>query len=321
MTNLSNLSNRRFAAHRLPLFCFAFSGGLSLVSHSAIADMSISHSISADIETYDQTLFAANREFRYEPVGGSLGYGLTVNQQWQISLSYGHYEDELSAPAFTSDFRNQSIGGLLGYTTALWWFTVSYQSDQDEIEVQSNREAAARIDNELTLAAAAFDVSREVTLSQNSWLDVALSIEYQQQRYRVNAMGFYEGSRVAEQTTLDSDGWLAGLTLSSGYFHSLSDTSALVPVFSMNWSEPVSGDTHGSTVRRVRTPSGRQAQQITSNQLDNGEGSGNIDFSISWLLSNVTLNGGISLPFDSDLDTSRMDDGKRLWIGIRYSID
>ncbi len=290
---------------------------VSVHSTSAEAQVTVSQSLSVDTEFYEQSLYTQNREFRFSPLGFNIGYHVTLNQQWQFSARAGKFEDNIHGTGYQGDFDNQSLAVLAGFTLAPWWFTLSYQEDKDNTRIIGTGERRATLNDELKLTSTAVESARDFTINDAFWMTLGLSIEYQQQTQSTITQAGFADSAFSETSELKSDGWLAGVNATASYFYGFNETTAIVPGVSINWSEPLSGETHGSTTTRWRSPSGPRVRQSHSS-FENSAGSGAVDLLLNLIVSDFTINAGISMPFDSDFDTGMMNDGKHLWLGTSY---
>lgn len=317
----------------LPFFAQAGTTQGTVNSEKTIST-SIAQTISIDYENYHQAVYTTFNDrtlaFPFDPAGFNINYGMTFDSYWSIQMGYGAFDDNLTQSNLKGHFENTAISGQLAYATSPWWFSLSYNQEEDTAQLKNAGNIEATIDENIKFTDITLEVAHEI-IWDSYWLEAALSVEYQQQRSETRKVIYLaenntgqqnevvQKSNVGELTVLTGEGWLATIALNSSYLISITETAALIPSFSISWSESLSGSTHGSSITGIRSQGGN-LRQVAANQLseEKSEGSGQVNASSSLVIKDFTVFAGASLPFDRDFDGRAIDNGKRLYLGISY---
>jgi hypothetical protein len=282
----------------------------------------ISHSLGVHLETYSQSVFAYDREFRFDPVGVNLDYLLTIDDRWFLGAGTGRFTDNIRQSQVHGEFTNTTLKLIAGFAQAPWWFWFYYSEEEDEAKVSTEGRVTAEIVDQFDYSAFAVETVREFEYA-DSLLDLGINVEYQQQDGATKSQLKSDRGVAAARNTSQGEGWLAGITIDLSYPYSLrenlfrpEENITLAPTLSISWSEPLTGETHGSSVAGIRTREGRFYRQKTEQTKENNKGSGQIGIGLSCSLAQLSIDAGALFPVDSGLNSKDMDDGKRLYIGI-----
>ena len=287
----------------------------------------LNHFLSISTETWKQPLFAANRRIEFEPTGFNLHYSITINDTWFLGAGVGRFDDTIRDGRLIGDFTNKSLNFGAGFIYNNWWLSFWYNQQKEETHLDNEGRVFAEITAEADYSAYAIELTRpfkdyEYASGSALLLEAGGNFEYQEQDSKQTIILRTERGSSAESNQFDGNGWLAGVTFSASYFYLLggpevatNDRNEIVATLSVNWSEPLTGDTQGSSVAGFRTREGRINRVRREQTVEDNEGSGQLEIRLSWLIGPLSLNAGVAFPFDSDFNGNTMDDQKSLYAG------
>ena len=274
------------------------------------------HIFNVGLETYRYDIVTALADFRFDPAGLRLGYSALIRGKWYLNAGYGAVRDSIDTLEGSGDFDSRYYTASAGYFGERWSASLRYFSASSEAQLARQGAISGSLDDTADYSGIGIEAGRDWMLGQTT-LYLGGFLEFQSQRARTTLRAQSAEAELVERTRIDSDGWLAGLTVGVSHLFILG-SKGIIPSLSALWAESVSGETFGTNVIGWRSYSSNVRRSSSADVRGANPSRGQVDVNLAFLFGRFSFDVGAAFPFDSEFSRASFEDGRRYYLNLTW---
>ena len=196
------------------------------------------HSIEFSVSEYDEYMLGLNRSAKIKPQIHTVNYGYSIEDEWQLSLSYWQGEGEIDWSERIYIKRELDGGRVsISYQPSALWFELGSGLNESDTNL-NDLLSRVYVQEKIRSAEFFFGSGYESDIS-DFLLSVSLSYSYQETD-SVLLEGRASGSEQGLEQ--DEDGTYLSAGLQAAYPYVINDSTFILPYIGLSWTEVLSGE-------------------------------------------------------------------------------